>query len=49
MSEEAHHPQEEIAQAWDQEIERRIAAFKAGTTQTYDLEEVLEEARRIAA
>jgi putative addiction module component (TIGR02574 family) len=37
-----------VADAWDREIERRIAAFKAGEVEAYDLEEVLEEARRLA-
>ena len=38
----------EVAEAWDREIERRIAAYKGGEVQAYDLEEVLAEARRIA-
>ena len=38
----------EVAAAWDREIERRIAAYKNGEVRAYDLEEVLEEARRIA-
>ena len=34
--------------AWNREIERRIAAYKAGEIEAYDLEEVLAEARRLA-
>ncbi len=37
-----------VTDAWDREIERRIAAYKAGETEAYDLEEVLAEARRLA-
>ncbi len=39
-------PVPEIEAAWDREIERRIAAWRRGEMETYDLEEVLEEARR---
>ena len=38
----------EVTEAWDREIERRIAAYKAGEVEAYDLEEVLAEARRLA-
>jgi putative addiction module component (TIGR02574 family) len=38
----------EVAAAWGREIERRIAAYKNGEVRAYDLEEVLEDARRIA-
>jgi putative addiction module component (TIGR02574 family) len=38
----------DVADAWDREVERRIAAFKAGEVEAYDLEEVLAEARRLA-
>ena len=38
----------EVAEAWDREIERRIAAYEAGEVKAYDLEEVLAEARRLA-
>lgn len=41
-------PATEVADAWDREIERRIAAYKAGEIEAYDLEEVLAEARRLA-
>jgi putative addiction module component (TIGR02574 family) len=37
-----------VAEAWDREIERRIAAYEAGEVEAYDLEEVLAEARRLA-
>ena len=38
----------ELAAAWDREIERRIAAYKAGEIEAYDLEEILDEARKLA-
>ena len=38
----------ELAATWDREIERRIAAFKAGEVEAYDLEDVLAEARLLA-
>lgn len=41
-------PATEVAEAWDREIERRIAAYKAGEIEAYDLEDVLAEARRLA-
>ena len=41
-------PSTETSQAWDREIERRIAAYKTGQVEAYDLEEVLAEARRLA-
>jgi putative addiction module component (TIGR02574 family) len=34
--------------AWNTEIERRVSAHQRGDTKTHDLEDVLEEARRIA-
>ena len=37
-----------VADAWDREIERRIDAYRAGEVEAYDLEDVLEEARRLA-
>ena len=37
-----------VSEAWDREIERRIAAYKAGEVEAYDLEDVLVEARRLA-
>jgi putative addiction module component (TIGR02574 family) len=37
-----------VADAWDREIERRIAAHNAGEGKVYDLDEVMDEARRIA-
>ena len=37
-----------VAEPWDREIERRIAAYEAGEIEAYDLEEVLAEARRLA-
>ena len=41
-------PAPDIEAAWDREIERRIETWRRGEMETYDLEEVLEEARRIA-
>ena len=38
----------EVAEAWDREIERRIAAYTAGEVEAYDLEDVLAEARLLA-
>lgn len=38
----------DVAEAWDREIERRIAAYEAGEVEAHDLEEVLAEARRLA-
>ena len=38
----------EIDEAWDREIERRVAAHKRGEGDLFDLEDVLAEARRIA-
>jgi putative addiction module component (TIGR02574 family) len=41
-------PLAEIEAAWDEEIERRVAAYNRGEVQTYSAEEVFVEARRIA-
>ena len=38
----------ELSEAWNREIERRIAAYKAGQVDPFDLEEVLAEGRRLA-
>ena len=38
----------EVAESWDREIERRIAACNAGELEAYDLEDVLSEARLLA-
>lgn len=38
----------EIATAWDREIDRRFKAYEDGELEAYDLEVVVEEARRIA-
>ena len=37
-----------IEAAWNEEIERRVAAFKRGEVQSFDAEDVFAEARRIA-
>jgi len=41
-------PLAEIEAAWEQEIERRVAAFERGEVKTYPAEDVFAEARRIA-
>lgn len=38
----------EVEAAWNQEIDRRVAAHRNGEVKTFELEEVLAEARRIA-
>lgn len=38
----------EVEAAWNQEIERRVAAYKNGEVETYDLDDVLADAKRIA-
>lgn len=38
----------EFEGAWNREIERRVAAFKSGEVETYDLDDVLADAKRIA-
>ena len=38
----------EVEEAWTREIERRVAAHARGDVETFDLEDVLSEARRIA-
>lgn len=38
----------EVEEAWNKEIERRVAAHKRDEVETFDLEDVLAEARRIA-
>ena len=37
-----------VQEAWNKEIERRIAAHERGEVKAYDLDEVMDEARRIA-
>jgi len=37
----------EIESEWEQEIEKRVAAFDRGELQTYPAEEVFAEARRM--
>lgn len=41
-------PLSEIEAAWNKEIERRVAAYQRGETQTFPAEDVFAEARRIA-
>jgi putative addiction module component (TIGR02574 family) len=38
----------DVQEAWDKEIERRIAAHERGEVKVYDMDEVMDEARRIA-
>ncbi len=38
----------DVQEAWNKEIERRIAAHERGEVKVYDLDEVMDEARRIA-
>jgi putative addiction module component (TIGR02574 family) len=38
----------EVESAWDQEVERRLAAYDRGEVQDVDGEEVLAKARRLA-
>lgn len=39
---------DEVEAAWDDEVERRLAAHDRGDTQSIDGEQVLAEARRLA-
>ena len=41
-------PLTEVEAAWDEEVERRLAAHDRGETQSIDGETVLAEARRFA-
>jgi putative addiction module component (TIGR02574 family) len=41
-------PLAEVEVAWDQEVERRLAAYDRGELQALDGEEVLAKARRLA-
>ena len=38
----------DITDAWDREIESRVAAYQRGEVETYALDDVLAQARRIA-
>jgi putative addiction module component (TIGR02574 family) len=38
----------DIKDAWDREIELRVAAYQRGEVETYALEDVLAQAQRIA-
>jgi putative addiction module component (TIGR02574 family) len=40
-------PAAEIADAWDREVEARVAAFERGESQTYPADEVFAEAKRL--
>lgn len=41
-------PAEHIEQAWNAEIERRVAAYNAGRAELFDADAVLAEATRLA-
>jgi putative addiction module component (TIGR02574 family) len=41
-------PLAEIEAAWNQEIEKRIAAYERGAVETFAAEDVFTQARRIA-
>lgn len=41
-------PVAEVEAAWDEEVERRLAAYDRGEGQAIDGEEVLSRARRLA-
>jgi len=41
-------PLAEIEQAWEREIEERVAAFERGELPTFSVESVFAEARRLA-
>jgi putative addiction module component (TIGR02574 family) len=49
LLESLHQPSlDEVEEAWDAEIARRVAAYERGEIETYAAEEVFAEARRIA-
>jgi putative addiction module component (TIGR02574 family) len=48
MLESLHTPVSEIEAAWDEEIERRVAAFDRGEIPAYAAEDVFAEARRLS-
>lgn len=47
MLKSLHTPLAEIEHAWNEEIERRVAAFDRGEIPAYPAEDVFAEARRI--
>jgi putative addiction module component (TIGR02574 family) len=48
MLESLHSPLSEVAAAWAEEIEQRVAAFDRGEIPSYAAEDVFAEARRIS-
>lgn len=38
----------DVQEAWDKEIARRVAAHERGEGKVYDLDEVINEAKRLA-
>jgi putative addiction module component (TIGR02574 family) len=38
----------DVQEAWNKEIERRVAAHERGEGKVYDLDEVMDEAKRLA-
>jgi putative addiction module component (TIGR02574 family) len=48
LLESMHEPSlSEIEDAWDREIERRVAAYNRGEVKTFSAEEVFAEARKL--
>lgn len=48
MLESLHVPLAEIDSAWEQEVQRRVAAFDRGELPAYAAEDVFAEAHRLA-
>lgn len=48
MLESLHAPVSEVAAAWAEEIERRVAAFDRGEIASYPAEDVFADARRLS-
>lgn len=48
LLESLHSPISEIEKAWDEEIERRVAAFDRGELSAYPAEDVFADARRLS-
>lgn len=48
MLESLHTPVSDVEAAWEEEIERRVAAFDRGEIPSYSAEDVFAEARRLS-
>ena len=48
MLESLHTPVAEIEAVWEEEIERRVAAFDRGEISSYPAEDVFADARRLS-